>query len=140
MTKKIVVLPCSGVGKVYGTISREAAYKAVEELKPEKTSITCLPLLVVGDENAKKMVQENPCIVINGCPSGCAALAAEKAGGNIVEIIDVTKVLKDNRDLKPNQMAIRELDPKGKKLAEIIAEKISQEVDRILDSDKEEGG
>ncbi len=138
MTKKVVVLPCSGVGKVYGTISREAAYKAVEELKLGKTSITCLPLLVVGDDDAEKLVQENPCIVINGCPSGCATLATEKAGGKIVQIIDVTKVLKENRDLKPNQMAIRELDPKGKKLAEIIAEKISQEVDRILDS--EEGG
>jgi uncharacterized metal-binding protein len=138
LTKKVVVLPCSGVGKVYGTISREAAYKAVEELKPEKTSITCLPLLVVGDDDAEKLVQENPCIVINGCPSGCATLATKKAGGKIVQIIDVTKMLKENRDLKPNQMAIRELDPKGKKLAEIIAEKISQEVDRILDS--EEGG
>ncbi|MGQ9722491.1 MAG: putative zinc-binding protein [Candidatus Jordarchaeum sp.] len=139
MTKKVVVLPCSGVGKVYGTISREAAYKAVEQLKPEKTSITCLPLLVVGDEDAERMVQENPCIVINGCPSGCAELATKNAGGNVVQIIDVTKMLKENRDLKPNQMTIRELDPKGKRLAEIIAEKISREVDRILDSE-EEGG
>lgn len=133
---KVVILPCSGVGKVYGTISREAAYEAVEQLKPEKTSITCLPLLVVGDEDAKRMVQENPCIVINGCPSGCATLATKNAGGKIVQVIDVTKMLKENRELKPDQTAIRELDPKGKKLAEIIAEKISKEVDKILDSEK----
>ncbi|MEM3587648.1 MAG: putative zinc-binding protein [Candidatus Jordarchaeaceae archaeon] len=134
MTRKVVILPCSGVGKVYGTISREAAYKVIEELKPEKTAITCLPLLVVGDEDAKRMVQENPCIIINGCPSGCATLATKNARGKIVQVIDVTKMLKENRALKPDQMAIRELDPKGKKLAEIIAEKISKEVDKILDS------
>ncbi|MFB0559769.1 MAG: putative zinc-binding protein [Candidatus Lokiarchaeia archaeon] len=132
-----MILPCSGVGKVYGTISRAAAYKIIEQLRPEKTLISCLPLLVVGDDDAKRIVQENPCIVINGCPTGCAEIAVKNASGKIVHTVNVRNVLKENRDLKPNQTAIRELDPKGQKIAEIIADKIAQEVDRILES---EGG
>ncbi|WXG39760.1 MAG: putative zinc-binding protein [Candidatus Freyarchaeum deiterrae] len=132
-----MVLPCSGVGKVFGTITREAAYKVVEQLRPEKTLITCLPLLVVGDDDARRLVQENLCIVINGCPTECAELAVKNAGGRIVNKVNVTSVLKENRDLKPNQTAIRELDPKGKRLAEIMAQKIALEIDRILES---EGG
>jgi len=128
-----VVLPCSGVGKVYGTIARDAAYRIIEQLRPEKTLITCLPLLVVGEEDARRIVQENPCIVINGCPTGCAELAVKNSGGKIVQSVNVTSFLKENRELKPSQTAIRDLDSKGQRLAEVIAEKIAQEVDRILD-------
>nr|MDO8078307.1 putative zinc-binding protein [Candidatus Freyarchaeota archaeon] len=138
MARRVVILPCSGVGKVYGTIAREAAYMTIEQLRPDKTLTVCLPRLVVeDDDDARRIVRENPCIVINGCPSKCAEFAAETAGGKIVGELNVTSVLRENRDLKPSQMAIRELDPKGRRLAEVVAEKVSREVDRILGS---EGG
>ena len=31
---KIVIVPCSGIGKTYGSVSREAAYTVVEDLRP----------------------------------------------------------------------------------------------------------
>ena len=34
---KVLVIPCSGVGKVHGLMSREAAYLAVDELAPDET-------------------------------------------------------------------------------------------------------
>ena len=32
--KKIVVLPCSGIGKVYGALARETTYELVERVRP----------------------------------------------------------------------------------------------------------
>ena len=34
---KVVIVPCSGIGKTYGTVSREAAYVLTEEIRPEET-------------------------------------------------------------------------------------------------------
>ena len=42
-TKRVVVVPCSGIGKTYGTVGREAAYELVEELRPENAEIVALP-------------------------------------------------------------------------------------------------
>ena len=33
---RVVVVPCSGIGKPFGTVSREAAYELCEELRPEE--------------------------------------------------------------------------------------------------------
>ena len=32
--KQVVVLPCSGIGKVYGAVARETAYELVEKVRP----------------------------------------------------------------------------------------------------------
>ena len=34
---KVVIVPCSGIGKSYGTVTREAAYDVVEDLRPDET-------------------------------------------------------------------------------------------------------
>ncbi len=132
MSKKVVVLPCSGVGKTYGSIAREAAFMVVEELKPDVTLTVCLPRLIVDDGDAKQLVRDNACIVINGCPSKCASFALESAGGKPAAVFEVTKLLREYRSLKPDRASVIELDEKGRKLAEVIAEKISGEIDRIL--------
>ncbi len=31
---KVIIVPCSGIGKPFGTVSREAAYDLCEELRP----------------------------------------------------------------------------------------------------------
>lgn len=134
MGKKVVVLPCSGVGKTYGSIAREAAYIVLEELKPDVTLTVCLPRLIVDDGDARQLVRDNACIVINGCPSKCASFALESAGGKPATAIEVTRLLREYRDLKPDRASVIELDEKGRRLAEVIAEKISAEVDRILNS------
>ncbi|MBS7247913.1 MAG: putative zinc-binding protein [Candidatus Jordarchaeales archaeon] len=135
MDKKVVVLPCSGVGKTYGSIAREAAYRVIEELRPDVTLTVCLPKLIVDDVGARRLVRDNACIVINGCPSKCASFAVESAGGKPAVVFEVTKLLREYRNLKPDRSSVIELDEKGRKLAEVIAEKVSGEVDRILNSE-----
>ena len=55
--QQVVVVPCSGIGKSYGTVTREAAYMVVEDLCPETTHIVPLSLLVLGDEQAQEAVR-----------------------------------------------------------------------------------
>jgi len=45
--KQVVVLPCSGIGKVYGAVARETAYELVEKVRPGLATLTCQPLLVM---------------------------------------------------------------------------------------------
>lgn len=129
----MVVLPCSGVGKTYGSIAREAAYMVVEELRPGVALTLCLPRVIVSDD-AKQLVRDSVCIVINGCPSKCASFAAESAGCRPFAVFEVTKVLREYRNLKPDRESIIELDEKGQKLAEVIAEKVVGEIDKVLNS------
>ncbi len=44
---KVVIVPCSGIGKSYGTISREAAYVVTEDLRPDASGVVALSLLVL---------------------------------------------------------------------------------------------
>ncbi|MHB1416327.1 MAG: putative zinc-binding protein, partial [Chloroflexota bacterium] len=71
MSEKVLIVPCSGMGKVYGLMGREAAYEAVRRLDGAARTI-CLALLVPGDEEAVAAVRTNPCITLDGCPKLCA--------------------------------------------------------------------
>ena len=44
--KPVLVIPCSGIGKVHGLISRESTYLVADELAPGITETLCLGLLV----------------------------------------------------------------------------------------------
>ncbi len=58
--QKVVIVPCSGIGKTYGTVSREAAYEVVENVRPGQTHLVALSLLVLGDENSRELVVAEP--------------------------------------------------------------------------------
>jgi hypothetical protein len=45
--KRVIVIPCSGIGKAFGSVSREAAYVVTEELRPALLS-TAAPRAVRG--------------------------------------------------------------------------------------------
>ena len=126
---KIMVIPCSGIGKAFGSISREAAYITIEELRPEATDTVCLSLLVMGDGETQRKVQGHSCITVDGCPIGCGRKNVELAGGTVVKALRVVDVYKEHHELKPR--AITELDEAGRQLAQILAQRIAEEVDRI---------
>ena len=50
---RVVIVPCSGIGKTYGTVSREAAFQLTESVRPDSTQLIPLSLLVLGEEKAK---------------------------------------------------------------------------------------
>jgi uncharacterized metal-binding protein len=97
----VLVIPCSGIGKVHGLISREAAYLATDELAPGQTDTLCLALLVKGDAEAVEAVRSHFCITIDGCAKACAEKNVAIAGGQVVKAIQVAEAFKNHRGAKP---------------------------------------
>jgi len=104
-------------------------YEVVEKLRPNEATTVCLPLLTIGDEAVLKLVRNNPCISVDGCPFQCARKNIEASKGKLVASFMVTEVLRENKDLKPE--AVTELGPKGLKIASILAKKITRQIDEI---------
>ena len=130
--RRVIVVPCSGIGKAFGTISREAAYIAVEELRPDVADTVCLSLLVMGDEDARAKVRRLPTVTVDGCAKECARKNVELAGGAVAASLRVIDTFRQHHDLKPT--AVSELDEPGRKLAHFLAEEIAGEVDGIREA------
>lgn len=126
---KVFVIPCSGIGKALGTVGRVAMYEVIEKLRLNEATTTCLPLLTIGDEAVLKLVRNNHCVSIDGCPTQCARKNIEASQGKLTASFMVTDTLRENRSLKPE--AVIELGPKGSKLASILAQKIAEKIDEI---------
>jgi uncharacterized metal-binding protein len=133
-SKKVVVVPCSGIGKTFGSVAREATYELVDRLRPGVAVTTCLPLLVVEDPEAVKLVRENPVITIDGCPNDCARKSVEAAGGKVTSYRAIN-FYKAHKDLKPEGIA--ELNEAGQKLAEVAAEELCPVVDDLAAQEDE---
>jgi uncharacterized metal-binding protein len=125
----VVIVPCSGIGKPYGTVSREAAYELTEELRPAGTRLVPLSLLVLGDEAARATVAECPAIALDGCKLACAAKMVKESGGSIAQEVAVLDVYRRHRQLKPQGIA--ELNEGGRQLAHVMAEEIAGIVDSL---------
>jgi uncharacterized metal-binding protein len=127
--KKVVVLPCSGIGKVYGALARETTYELVEKVRPGLATTTCLPLLVIKDPEAVALVTENPVITIDGCPKDCAKKSVEALGKVVDKAYEAIKFYKEHKDLKPEGVA--EVNETGRKLAAVAAEEVAKAVDEL---------
>jgi uncharacterized metal-binding protein len=128
--KKVIVIPCSGIGKALGSVSREATYEVVENLRKGMTDTTCLALIVSGDEETLQLVKDNKCIAVDGCPLQCAAKNVELAGGDLAASFRVVDIHRDNRKLKPKNVTF--LDHDGQELANFLAGQVAQKVDELL--------
>lgn len=127
--KKVVVLPCSGIGKVYGALARETMYELLERVRPDMVVTTCLPLLVIKDPEAVALVTGNPVITIDGCPKDCAKKSVEALGKAVDQAFEAIKFYKEHKDLKPEGIA--EVNDTGRKLAQVAAAEVAQEVDKL---------
>ena len=94
---QVLVVPCSGIGKVHGLVSREAVYHVTDKLLPSQADTVCLALLVTGDPETRQKVQQTPCITLDGCPKLCAYKNVELSGGKIAKGIRVYDTMKRHR-------------------------------------------
>jgi uncharacterized metal-binding protein len=127
--KKVVVIPCSGIGKVYGALARETAYELVERVRPDQTAMTCLPLLVIRDEQALELVKNNRVITIDGCPKSCSLKSVEALGQKVSKAYEAIHFHQAHKDLKPEGVA--ELNETGRKLAAVAAEELAGDIDEL---------
>jgi uncharacterized metal-binding protein len=134
---RVIIVPCSGIGKTYGTVSREAAYMLTEEVRPGETLLVALSMLVLGDESARAAVAANPAVTIDGCKLACATKMVKESGGQVVQDFAVLDVYRRYKQFKPQGIA--ELNEGGQQLAEALAQEIAAVVDALIPG-KAEGG
>lgn len=129
MSDLVLIIPCSGIGKTFGTISREATYCVVEDLKKGETDTLCLSLLVMGDEDARRLVKSHRCISVDGCPAECAKKNLGLSGAKLAANFRVVDIVREYRSLKPKDVTF--LDEDGRKLSALLAEKIASKIDEL---------
>jgi uncharacterized metal-binding protein len=129
-SKHAVVVPCSGIGKTYGTVGREAAYELAEELRPGCVEVVALSLLVLGDADTQARVQAAPAITIDGCKLACASKMVAESGGTVAYEANVLDTFRRHRHLKPKGIA--ELNQEGQELAHKMAKELAEVIDRIV--------
>jgi DGC domain. len=134
--KKVIIVPCSGVGKPFGTISREAAYQVTEEDRPERTQIVPLSLLVLGDEEARAALAEADVITIDGCALVCASKMVAESGAQVSASFNSMDVYRANRQYKPQ--GISSLNEAGQKLVGLLAEQIDAAVDKLTAEEEQD--
>jgi hypothetical protein len=117
MTRKIPIVPCSGIGKSLGAAAREAAYVLTEDLRPDRTKVVALALLVLGDEEAKREV------------AGGEAKSLASCGASKVHKTAIFDVVRRHRGLKPE--GVCDLNEDGLRLARATADEAAKIVDDI---------
>ncbi len=126
-TPEVMVVPCSGIGKAFGSVAREAGYELCDELRPKNARLVALSKLVLGDEEARQRVCHNPTITVDGCKLACAAKLVKHSGATVAREVAVYDTYRKHKELKPEGIA--ELNPEGKKLARALAEELAEYVD-----------
>jgi uncharacterized metal-binding protein len=128
--RKVVIIPCSGIGKPFGSVARETGYELCDELRPDSTRLVALSKLVLGDEQAREFVRQCPVITIDGCKLMCAAKLARHSGGTVAREVTVFEAFRQHKELKPEGIA--ELNAPGKQLARVMAEEILELIDGLV--------
>lgn len=128
--RRVMIVPCSGIGKAYGSVGREAMYTLLEELRPEETETVCLSLLTLGDTDAQAEVCAHPTITIDGCPKSCAKVNVQAAGGQPAAEFRVFDVYRAHKELKVR--SVSELGDSGRAMARLLAEEIAAKVDELV--------
>lgn len=128
--KKVGLIACSGEELPEGTISRVAALKVLEQLRPEDTVTLCLPLFLSGEERERAFARFYPTIAIDGCEKRCAARATEKYSARPAASLVITDLIAEKGLPRPH--GVRRLDAAGEGVAQVVAEMLAAEVDRLL--------
>ncbi len=129
MDKRIFIVPCSGIGKTYGSVAREGAFIVTGDLRPEATRIIALSRLVPDDSDVRPEIAQAKSVTIDGCKLACAAKVVAETGGAVTHALQVLDVYRKHRDLKP--AGIAELNEGGKRLAAVLAEEVAALVDEM---------
>lgn len=134
--QQVLVVPCSGIGKVQGLISRESVYLVTDNLMPGQADTVCLALLVTGDVDTRDKVQSHPCITVDGCPKLCAKKNVELSGGKVALGVRVYDTLKRHRGAQFGSPTT--LTDEGWTAAGEIAAEVAQTARQLIDAGQKE--
>jgi hypothetical protein len=128
--KKVGIITCSGEELPEGTVTRLAALKVLEQLRPADTVTICLPLFLAGGEGDRAFARFYPTISIDGCDKRCARRGTEMYSGKPAASIVVTElVAQRGLDLPEGR---RRLNAAGRQAVEATAGQAAELVDELL--------
>jgi len=128
--KKVGIVSCSGEELPEGTVTRLAALKVLEQLRPADTVTICLPLFLAGGEGDRAFAKFYPTIAIDGCDKRCAARGTEMYSGKPAASIVVTEFVAEHSLGKPEGK--RRLNEAGRQAVDATAGEIAMLVDELL--------
>ncbi|OAA90273.1 glycine cleavage system protein GcvH [Clostridium ljungdahlii] len=121
MSKSYAILPCNGLDKCAGCISKEVAIKLIEVTDSE---IICPVLYRAADARYNKIAKEKPLLVIDGCSTRCASKLASEKGLKIAQKINISNEAKANNITISNNLKLEENELN---LVNIITNKLIKE-------------
>jgi uncharacterized metal-binding protein len=131
--KKVGIVACSGEEVAEGTVTRLAALKVLEQLRPKDTVTICLPLFLAGGEGDRAFARFYPTIAIDGCDKRCAAQATELYSGKPAASIVVADLLRDRNigtGRRLNEIGRQAVDWTAEHAVELIDELLGKQWDR----------
>jgi len=128
--KKVGIVSCSGEELPEGTVTRLAALKVLEQLRPADTVTICLPLFLAGGEGDRAFAKFYPTIAIDGCEKRCAARSTEMYSGKPAASIVVTEFVSERGLGKPEGK--RRMNEAGQQVVEATAAQMAELVDELL--------
>lgn len=124
--------PCGGIGLIVSCVTRQAAYILEEELFSfsERVGILSPPSLLRGLEEDRRLVEECPTLVIDGCAHQC--------GSNLLRLLGIWPAARIYlpeimvaTGLQPGRTR-KELEEPGKRLAHATARLAAAIIEEIL--------
>lgn len=128
--RKVGIVACSGEELPAGTVTRLAALKVLEDLRPNETVTICLPLFLAGGEGDRAFAKFYPTIAVDGCEKRCAARATELYSNKPAASIVVDDILAQHH--LPQPQGLRRLSPESQPVVDALADAIAAEVDHLM--------
>jgi len=128
--KKVGIVSCSGEELPEGTVTRLAALKVLENLRPAETVTICLPLFLAGGEGDRAFARFYPTIAVDGCELQCASRATELHSSKPAAIVMVRDLIAEKGLGRPEGK--RRLNAAGLQAVDAVAERMSLLVDELL--------
>jgi len=129
-TVKVGVISCSGEEIAEGTISRLAARRVLELLRPGQTVTICLPLFLAGGQEERDFARQHPTIAVDGCEKRCAKRGTEMHSGPVSVSLVVSEIL--DGQCPGCSRSARNLSEVDKEAVWRVSERIAAEIDALL--------
>ncbi len=129
--KKVGIVACSGEELPEGTVTRLAALRVLEQLRPAETVTICLPLFLAGGEGDRAFARFYPTIAIDGCEKRCAARGTQMYSAEPAASVVVSDLITEAG--LPKSTNARQLDRAGQQAVEITAERVVVLIDELLE-------
>jgi uncharacterized metal-binding protein len=128
--RKVGIVACSGEELAEGTVTRLAALRVLEQLRPAETVTICLPLFLAGGEGDRAFARFYPTIALDGCDKRCAARATAQLSGRPAAGVVVSDLVIEHGLGRPE--GARRLDDAGRQAVDLTADRVAGLVDELL--------